>query len=107
MSTLKELIDYAEDASKDGYPFEVTDDDLKVALEALTRSTELAAELARIRSLEAKFAHPYAKSINPKSGACAVCGLHGTDAIHVPARERSDFEKAIIAGFTAETEGKQ
>jgi hypothetical protein len=69
---------------------------------AKNRETAVALQL-RVSALEAKFAHPYATSINPKSGACAVCGLHGTDAIHVPERERSDFEKAIIAGFTAET----
>jgi hypothetical protein len=54
----------------------------------------------RIEQLEARFAHVAAPSINPKSHACHICGLHVTDNIHVPEPERSCFEKVIISGIS-------
>ena len=53
----------------------------------------------RIRELENRFSHVAVKSINPKSDACHECGLTIGDPIHVPAPERSWFEKAVMAGY--------
>jgi len=57
----------------------------------------------RVADLESRFAHVYQPSINPKSPACHACGLPGSDAIHVPARPLSWFERAILDGYTPQS----